>query len=140
MFVLWGSLHGVYLCVERVFRRIIPFEVDHPLVKYIGTGLLVIFTYLVISITWIPFRATSFDQCLGMMRGMFVGAFKFEPGQLKYFGVVVLVLICHNVSEKCNFLGRIEQNSTLLGGLVIIILLSLFYYGGKRVDFIYFKF
>jgi alginate O-acetyltransferase complex protein AlgI len=140
MFVLWGLMHGLFLCAERVFREAITFEINSPVIKRISTGFLVLFTYLMVSMTWVPFRASTFDQCIGMMRGMFIGRFACEVSHLKYFAVVLLILISHNISEKYNYLDLIEQNSMVLSGVATIILLLLFLFAGKRVDFIYFNF
>ncbi|MDZ4811322.1 MAG: MBOAT family O-acyltransferase [Pseudomonadota bacterium] len=66
-FVVWGGLHGVYLAVERMLRN--RFREYRP-----GAFVLVLLgllTYALINITWVFFRARSFDKAWLMLRGMF---------------------------------------------------------------------
>ncbi|MEJ0007783.1 MAG: MBOAT family O-acyltransferase [Steroidobacteraceae bacterium] len=70
-FVAWGGLHAVYLCVERWLREHVRSRLiaDHLAVK-VALG---IFTWLLIDITWVFFRAHSFGaagQMLAAMAGL----------------------------------------------------------------------
>ena len=68
-FVVWGGLHGVYLAVERLLRR--RFAGYRPGVfALFGFALL---TYALINLTWVFFRAKTFDIAWRTLRGM-VGA------------------------------------------------------------------
>src|SRR6185437_7733608 len=66
-FVVWGGLHGLYLSVERVLKRRFTGYRPGPL-ALVGFGLL---TYALINITWVFFRAKSFDKAWTVLRGMF---------------------------------------------------------------------
>ena len=66
-FILWGVLHGTCLCVHRIFSR--TFSLKIP--KLLGWFL----TFIFINLTWITFRATSFD-CIHK----FIIAFSGENG------------------------------------------------------------
>ena len=63
-FVIWGGLHGVFLCVNHLWRqarRELPSALSWPL------------TFLAVLIGWVFFRAQSFDragQILGAMIGL----------------------------------------------------------------------
>lgn len=66
-FVVWGGLHGVYLSIERLLR--VRFSAYRPgPVAWVALGLL---TYLLVNITWVFFRATTFDKAWTVLRGMF---------------------------------------------------------------------
>jgi alginate O-acetyltransferase complex protein AlgI len=66
-FVVWGGLHGLYLCAERVLRRRFAGYAPGPL-ALIGFGLL---TYALINVTWVFFRARSFDKAWLVLKGLF---------------------------------------------------------------------
>jgi alginate O-acetyltransferase complex protein AlgI len=66
-FVAWGGLHGLYLAVERALRARFPNYRPGPLV-FVLLGLL---TYTLVNITWVFFRAKTFDKAWLVLRGMF---------------------------------------------------------------------
>ena len=70
-FVLWGTLHGLYLCIHHGFqaiRRAIGWEsaTDGPIMHLSARTL----TFLVVIIGWVFFRATSFDAAWSMLGAM----------------------------------------------------------------------
>ncbi len=66
-FVVWGGLHGLYLCVERVLRRRFAGYVPGG-AALIGIALI---TWMLVNLTWVFFRAPSFERAWTMLRGMF---------------------------------------------------------------------
>jgi alginate O-acetyltransferase complex protein AlgI len=66
-FVVWGGLHGLYLSVERMLRSRFAGHRPGPLLL-VGIGLL---TYALVNITWVFFRAHSFDKAWSVLGGMF---------------------------------------------------------------------
>lgn len=65
-FVAWGGLHGVYLAVERSLRSRFSNYRPGPL-ALIVLGLL---TWTLVNITWVFFRAKTFDKAWIVLRGM----------------------------------------------------------------------
>jgi len=61
MFVLWGTIHGLILIFHRRFPGVFSFK---PL------GFLL--TFVAVHAAWVPFRATTTDQALRMLRVMFI--------------------------------------------------------------------
>lgn len=57
-FILWGGLHGAYLLVHRQFRWRLPLSVGQAI------------TLMAVVVAWVPFRATSLEATLAMLRGM----------------------------------------------------------------------
>ena len=65
-FVVWGGLHGLYLCVERVLRARFGHWTPGP-VAFVMLGLL---TYTLVNLTWVFFRAPTFARAFEMLAGM----------------------------------------------------------------------
>lgn len=66
-FVAWGFLHGLYLAVERLFKRVVSFKAEK-----LATQLLLAFlTFTCINITWVFFRAHDFGAALQLLGSMF---------------------------------------------------------------------
>ena len=67
-FVLWGGLHGTYLTIERLLRAKIG-----PRRTFERSGvrlLLALLTYLLVTLTWVFFRAADLQSALGMVASM----------------------------------------------------------------------
>ncbi|HBK07365.1 MAG TPA: MBOAT family protein [Acetobacteraceae bacterium] len=60
-FVAWGALHGVFLLVHRQYRRLFP-----PLPRLAGRAL----TLFAVVVAWVPFRAGSLSDTVGVLGGM----------------------------------------------------------------------
>lgn len=70
-FVAWGALHGMYLCINHVWRhastRLFPARnTSAPLAKALSWLL----TFLAVVIGWVFFRAGSFDAAIALLQGM----------------------------------------------------------------------
>lgn len=61
-FILWGCLHGIAQCFNRVFRNIWD---------RLFVGFRWIVTFVFVNCTWIIFRADSVKQALGVLKGLF---------------------------------------------------------------------
>ncbi len=74
-FILWGGLLGFYMVVERMFfnRQLAPKPWTSP-AAWLRAG----WVYLLISLTWIPFRSPDWDVSGIILRKLFF--FKFPYG------------------------------------------------------------
>jgi len=63
MFVLWGALHGMYLALERKLQT----SSLRPILPATAKYLLV---FLIVTLTWIPFRANDPHQALEMLQAL----------------------------------------------------------------------
>jgi D-alanyl-lipoteichoic acid acyltransferase DltB (MBOAT superfamily) len=88
-FVVWGALHGLYLCVEKLIQdsrlRVKPIEIvsEHKVVvqgfmaprflKKVQSSnfLLALFTFFLVNVTWVFFRAPDFTSAWRMLTSMF---------------------------------------------------------------------
>ncbi|HEU4530749.1 MAG TPA: MBOAT family O-acyltransferase [Steroidobacteraceae bacterium] len=66
-FVVWGGLHGVYLAAERWLRKVFSGYTPGPL-AFVMLGL---FTWFLVNITWVFFRAQTFEKAWIVLKGMF---------------------------------------------------------------------
>jgi alginate O-acetyltransferase complex protein AlgI len=136
-FVLWGGLHGVYLALERWCRTHVSLRV--PQLVAIGA------TCLVVTLTWIPFRAADASAALGVARGLFRfgTAPVLSPERLALCYLTFAAMLrwqyrLRGSSLEANFLalGRIAQVTILAACLFAMFLYS----GGDEHAFIYFQF
>jgi len=63
-FVAWGLAHGLALCIGVLWRK-----AGLTMPKPAGWAL----TFLFVALTWVLFRATSFDAALQIFEGLFRG-------------------------------------------------------------------
>ena len=68
-------MHGIYLSTERALRKRFADYTPGPL-ALLGFGLL---TYALINVTWVFFRAKSFEKAWLVLKGMFGFNAKAEP-------------------------------------------------------------
>jgi alginate O-acetyltransferase complex protein AlgI len=68
-FILWGVLHGLLLVLERVFLL--------KWLKRAGKAVGVVYTFLIVALVWVPFRAETLPDALNYFNRLF--AFDFEP-------------------------------------------------------------
>lgn len=65
-FVAWGGLHGVYLSLERFLRqRFTNYRPGAIVLVVLGLA-----TWTLVNITWVFFRAKTFDKAWIVLRGM----------------------------------------------------------------------
>lgn len=67
-FIIWGAYHGFFLVIERLFLL--------KLTTRIGKVPRIIFTFLIVVISWVFFRADSYTHAILFIKKMF--AFEFQ--------------------------------------------------------------
>ncbi|MCL4220056.1 MAG: hypothetical protein KJZ65_01675 [Phycisphaerales bacterium] len=112
-FVVWGTLHGVYLCINHAFQAIRvklgwKSQSDGPVMHLFSRSL----TFLAVIVGWVFFRATSFDAAGRLLTGMFGGAglSMKTPFDVKEAGTMVAIawLIAWFLPNTQEFMGRYE--------------------------------
>ncbi|HSM99844.1 MAG TPA: MBOAT family protein [Rudaea sp.] len=88
-FVAWGGLHGAYLAVERVLRSRFAKWRPGPL-ALIVLGLL---TWTLVNITWVFFRAKTFDKAWTVLRGMAGTNAQAKPILESFYLISVAVIV-----------------------------------------------
>lgn len=79
-FVVWGALHGLYLCIEKLFqdrfkKNAVPEDATVALSgwkKNIPTGFFkAILVFFLVNVTWVFFRAPDFTSAWRLLLSMF---------------------------------------------------------------------
>lgn len=66
-FVVWGSLHGLYLVVHRIWTQWCEFlGRPHLLTRFVSIGV----TFVAVMISWVFFRATNLGTAFSMLQSM----------------------------------------------------------------------
>ncbi|MDM3871047.1 MBOAT family O-acyltransferase [Porticoccus sp. W117] len=86
-FVVWGGLHGLYLAVERWLKA--TFKGAQIAKTILFRIFLALVTYFFINITWVFFRAQSFDKAFSMVKSMF----GFNPDGTNVLATVYIVQV-----------------------------------------------
>ena len=65
-FVLWGGLHGIYLVINHMYRKILPMDGVSLIRNCFGW----VITMLAVVVAWVPFRTESFEGAKRMLEAM----------------------------------------------------------------------
>ena len=91
-FVIWGGLHGTYLCVHRVLRPALDALAARGAVwagALRASGMLA--TFLLVAFAWLFFRSTDLALTQRYLSGLFAGVF--EPTRLLRITAVLYLLM-----------------------------------------------
>ena len=163
-FVVWGGLHGLYLCVEKAIldlrhNRVKPISLAQPgEVGVLGpvpeilkpnitrNFLIALFTFFLINVTWVFFRATNFTDAWSLLRSMF-GAMKegapvlTELAIIKVSLIVAAMVIFHWLMRNRRTLDvAAKMPWWLLGIIWSALLIMLIWSQESSSSFIYFQF
>ncbi len=150
-FVAWGGLHGLYLVTERLFKK------DKSLTTANGSIIIeekqrsnnflyAIFTFMMINITWVLFRAGTFSQAGHLLESMFGFAGNGKPllttlAVIKVAIIIPIMLLFHWLMRNTSVLKVAYKTSWITIGVVwAILLLSIVFAQESDSSFIYFQF
>jgi D-alanyl-lipoteichoic acid acyltransferase DltB (MBOAT superfamily) len=146
-FVVWGGLHGLYLCAHRAFteRPGGAGSAHNRVGRFTGGDVLpALGTFQLVVFAWIFFRASSFTQAFDVITGIFT----LQGGTIEA-GSIFLVVLATAVTLWIDVAQRNRETHTpmlaltpalqgaLYGTFVVAIVL---FSGGETVPFIYFQF
>jgi alginate O-acetyltransferase complex protein AlgI len=103
-FVIWGGLHGVVLCAERVWKTVAPKEWP-GLPAVLG----VVVTFHVVCLGWIFFRAQTFGDAVAFLRGFFA-----NPGSVSILTPLDLALIVVGLAMQASPSRLLERCASVL--------------------------
>jgi len=135
-FVVWGALHGLYLAVERWFAR--------DRVGATGYARLpVAVVFIVVTVTWIPFRAPNLASALDVLQALVgpIGGVQLVAAPL----VVGLMGLLTLFIDKADLSGRVDpfrESPSLVRGIAYggAMVAALMFASVTAVPFIYFQF
>lgn len=143
-FVIWGFLHGIFLITASIFDRLKQkWGITYELPAFINITI----TILLVSVTWIFFRANTFDDAITLLSSLKTfGQTPFTGGLNNMahclFAISLLFLIEFKMEYFPNTLNLVNHPKmwvryTSMATLIVIILLFGVFSGGQ---FIYFQF
>jgi alginate O-acetyltransferase complex protein AlgI len=164
-FVVWGALHGFYLCVEKAFRDIrkkspgtplilvtenkfvkasfVP-ELNHP--KTASNFILALGTFFLVNVTWVFFRSADFTSAWRMLHSMFIYNSGNDP-LLTYLEIskvtiiIVALVIAHWLMRNTKVLTVANKMPWWLLGIIWAVMLLLITLSqNASSSFIYFQF
>ncbi len=107
-FVIWGCLHGVYLCVNHGWISIKKLSNFSLINVYLSSFLSRLTTFVAVVIAWVFFRAPDFQSAFSILRAMFLNIFVwptswYMPNVIRFFSMPkILVMI--SISFAISFL------------------------------------
>jgi alginate O-acetyltransferase complex protein AlgI len=141
LFVVWGALHGAYLAIGRRLGR--PAQALES--NAIGRVALMVSTFFLVTLTWIPFRAHSIANAASLLQAMV----RFDGGvALDSLQSTSLLLVGGGMLTWQILLrdSSLEQLAAITPGWlkfswILACLVGLFLFsGGDERAFIYFQF
>ncbi len=151
-FVVWGALHGTYLVVERLLKKQPATSVDVngqtvALHKQSNNNFLyAFFVFMMINVTWVFFRASTFGQAGDLLQSMtgFVTAAPPLLSTMAIIKVAVIIpfmLLFHWLLRNKSVLAEAQKLSWVTLGLIwAALLLSIIFTQESGSSFIYFQF
>lgn len=156
-FVAWGGLHGVYLWVEKFLKDQFAKSSPRPAVATATAGITIqgykssafiyaLFTFFLITLTWVFFRATTFSQAWTMLGSMF-GIIDGGPALLtsiaiiKVWVIISITVIVHWWMRDSSVLQLAYKIPWYVVSIVwALMLIALFISQESSSSFIYFQF
>ena len=155
-FVLWGFLHGLYLAAYKVVGRFRSqrrqTDVSHSMLRALKWPLILVaglFNFLLVTLTWIPFRCVALTDTFTCLRRIFTWAPAsvympaVDTGQLAVCWLLVGLVLLFDAFYKCEF--NYFQNKRWTAYVKstlppIYILLTIIFGAAEAQQFIYFQF
>ena len=143
-FVVWGGLHGVYLAAERWIREKSGVAGD-PAGPWNRLALALL-TYFLVNITWVFFRAESFDGAGRVLAGMLGLAPDAAPVLPTIYMIEVAVIITGILVVQWLMRNRSLEDVVsrapwwLTGAVAAFMLFTVIVTQGSGEAFIYFQF
>jgi alginate O-acetyltransferase complex protein AlgI len=146
-FVVWGGLHGVYLWIEKWIDdktgkvKALAAESSSTAAGF----LYALFTFFLVNITWVFFRADSFGKAGNLLKSMF----GMQSGDavlttivlIKVAAIVLLMVIAHWFMRNTKVLTlAYKMPAWLLGIVWALMLIVLVWSQESSSSFIYFQF
>jgi alginate O-acetyltransferase complex protein AlgI len=114
-FIVWGGLHGIYLCIDRIWQQFLK---QRGLVFESGYHywLARLLTFLAVIVSWVVFRAETLSGASRILRGMFGGS-----------GLMLPELFADRFSVLRSFgieFGTLNHHSGIQGSLLLLCVLG----------------
>jgi alginate O-acetyltransferase complex protein AlgI len=165
-FVVWGALHGLYLCVEKFIQdmrnnslKTVPVQAEKLNVTVNGfmaprflkkvqssNFLLALLTFFLINVTWVFFRSPDFTSAWRMLTSMFThvpnGTVLLSSLSVLKVGVITICMVAfHWMMRNTHVLTVADKLPWWLLGIIwSVLVLLLILSQESSSSFIYFQF
>ena len=148
-FVIWGGLHGLYLLVHRIWlkdKKVEELNYVFNWATFPKTLISVGFTFLLVSFTWLFFRATTFQDTMlffSKLQHWEPSEFTFQYLKIafSFLSITFLFDFFEYKTGKHAFVNVIENKAIRYGILAALFSVSLIYIlQAKSAPFLYFQF
>jgi D-alanyl-lipoteichoic acid acyltransferase DltB (MBOAT superfamily) len=149
-FVIWGSLHGVYLGVERYifskFRNHSYFSDVRPFTKRLIQIFYVAFTFGIVTCLWVFFRASNFEMAFSIFKAILHLQSGISPSysiEIQFYSICFCVFFAHLIGYFYkDKIRKFFENGNTNWQFPIYAFLSILavLYSGELKPFIYFVF
>lgn len=148
-FIIWGTLHGLYLVLHRFLNERIPFAKHSFFRSRLGKICSIIITQYFVFLTWIPFRVQNTEYMIHSMNKFIFIDFSFrELIEVASGFKFPIFLICCFITFSIILYRKQDLDKSianlplrywimfLIGGISLVI----FFFSGNPENFIYFRF
>lgn len=155
-FITWGMLNALFIIPSIIFnsnRTNLDIVARGRIFPSFKEFFQIISTFLLSTLAWIFFRAVDIKSAVFYIKGIFTKSFFAKPFFIENSGNPVLplkLMLLIFIFFIIEWMGReykyaienfaVKQNKFLRYLFYYLIVLSLFWYGGKEQQFIYFQF
>jgi alginate O-acetyltransferase complex protein AlgI len=149
-FIIWGSLHGLFLAFHKILQKIFPKLSQSFFFKTkLGKILSILITQYFIFLAWIPFRVHDTENMLYSMNKFILIDFETSKildfvltHELSIFILILFIMFNFISYSKRNLLEKISMLDIKFWtiSLIFISLSIVLFYNGNPEDFIYFRF
>ena len=154
-FILWGAMHGTFMIIEALMDRYFkPKSSQH---KLFITIFKTIWTFTLVSLAWVLFRANSVEDAFTVYTNLFNGILQFgpylqsgfkamrfsDPDLFRLALILPVLFIVDVLNLKKSVIDRIQTKPLILRWSVYVLfgLLAIMTYTlASSSNFIYFKF
>lgn len=145
-YIAWGVYYGLFLVIERLFRR----EKKPGILKYLG----LIYTFIVVVTGWVLFRVEDLDLAFQFIHRMFSFDFShtylfiYNPDFFPFLVAGLVLSFCALNRWVRSYQYRVFEGTVVKAELFVYFMLAIAAYmicliflsGGQFNPFIYFKF
>jgi len=107
-FILWGGLHGIALCVHKIYRK----HNKHKRSTAVGTILCVLGTYVFVCICWVFFRAENFKVAFDVLFRVFV----WQDGITQIFSWTIFSVVVIAIATLIAIIKSQKEQQVVVNG------------------------
>ena len=146
-FVVWGGLHGLYLALHKVIQKGTKPDVNSwgkSRLWCFGDIVGILFTFHIVCLGWVFFRAPSFDFAMDYLKGILLNGGEITLLKPVCWGMLAMILIDvgQRITEDQAWLLNLPRywRYAFAGGIALATILIFGYQYGGTSPFIYFQF